>query len=1297
MERENAAMQAAGVSEATKRNPPFGKTIRDPIAAQRDGGGVSAHGASQHSSLQEEGPNQVSLFSQTSQESIHMSYVALQSHRGDQQLCTEHISGEPNANVHSSSNPTVHLKSPHLRSLQMSHTSSRSLSPAPTKKAKVLKKMYLPPRLDSHLLSFPWSNSHPLPTMQSVPSPTRTCNGRSGAVHSYWNAASNPVPYPCGSPTAYSNGVRVISPSAQYFLQQQSLSMGDSSPIPLSISPSCRESSLIGGTSIAISPSVSGIAHSTILDAPLQASLVPPSNSDGYPHFCFGNSIMQSTPFTPVISTPSSRGHSIYLDTMMELSQHRQELDNPLSGLQTEGMRPLGHEYTPTNLARRNVSSASITSLMAEAAGQLHQVPPQSMNGAFLASCSGTIFPPQIVDGTPTGWVKLRQISPANTLSSGQPPGRSTTQLHGDDEGYAVEKQDTPQEAEAGETCNSRCSSTLDDPSSFIVENTAIFPSASPEEIASKLHIGGAGRTKFDRETNFNGTEPDAASGTEQSTVAVVAPSDSARIDDKMRSKAAVETSSTAPEAHGSTKEGLQLEVSPGVDSRRRNASQSTPGVSPPTTHVASSAPRRSLCTPSEDDGSCAPPPLRDGLTRHSPSERSTSTLSLVPNIGVMPATPTLFSVWRPVCMTPSTAPNVCEAFNDLLESLRALQSDIAKVHSRVSLNEHTARHWIGCSLNALLHLTVEVSHSAYLSAIEEPAENEVKPERGLTYAQLRVEIQSGAAGCVEGLHNTIPVAQNGCDILEPLLLTSMLARGAITSLLWSLEQAYAQCGPQPTAANGTAALKQSDVHDAAAAAATNRRAAYVTVPLPAPLTAERIDELMDSDALANELGGEWRQFTSDYNRTLFRYVFLRVLYAQLSRKNGSEGSGGANNAADGTYQHRSSAANTNGSTETTLHTIASAWVDHQVKQWSFIFQQDAFMENCNDAVIRENLPEVDEAGIQLLREAFCRDFPSYEVVCKVFSSFREGECWQRWYTLLGQMMESAFYVQGNTALLDYATEWFTKAPSPSASAALQAISAGQITLEQVGEALATVETSLGLMEEEGRARRVTILQLLLRRIFVLGVVSSVHRNLGKDAVLSDAQLATYVQVQRKSLDEVEAQLTSEHAEGKNLIKCIRAFLSLFSDKSTCTFKAGVAGFGEAAATRIVDGNAIPSVSSPHLQWNTSTVEPLASLLEDARPHIGSSERSTNEDTQKWTRDALSLIHDVSTSTIGAIKSLCALFQTGVDVTEAKRDYSVAPTNIPIHSTRALSHLQASLTETHRTAMVCLASLHLDY
>lgn len=1380
-------MQTDGFSDAAKKEPPIVKTLRDPIDPRHDTSDTaSVHSMSQHSSPHAEDLNHASSSSLASQGATRSPYMALPSHFGSQPSRNQHISGEPNANMLGASNPTAHAKLPQVYSPQLRTSASGPLSPLPTVKSKSLNNVHSALRLDSQLLGSPWSGGHPLPTIQPVPSPTRGSNAAGGgnltnaavAYATYWNATSSPVPYPCGSPTAYSSAMRIMSPSAQSLRQQQQFYCNDdSSPVQLSISTLGHETSFVGagaGASCFASPgsgvSVNGgMVHSAILDAPLQVSLVPPPCRDDYPFFSFGQSILQSTPFTPTIQTPTSRGgHSIYRDAMQELSQHRQEQDNPLSVFHADGgVRPTGHDCTPTSLAGGaggNVSSASITPLMMEVgAGPAHQLPPRATSEASFASGSGAVMPPRFPDGALVEWTKLGHLSPPSprlpeplTARPNDNDGvddevRRASQRRGPAEAYDDDNDDA--EGNADESNRSSYNATPGAPPSN-AENTSVSPNAAPDnddETAAaadkfqeqRMELN---RTKRPHEADSsNVTGPEEASDTEMNNVAAVSLSDANFVYNEKHAKAAAAAAqvvsaaaSTTPLERGSAGSGLQIATPQTTYTRRLAPQPGTPGVAlPSSANLTGGATDFHLFMPSPvDESGHGFIPLRDGLTHHSPSEHSTSTLSLVPNFGVWQASPTLFSTWQSASMSPSTAPSVRAALEDLLEVLRLLLSDIDNVYTRVSSNEHTVRHWASCTLSALLHLTVEVSHSVRLSATEEAEEADKKASKaagasagsnGHTYAQLRTELQIGAGNCVETLRATVPAIQRDRDILEPLLFTSMLARGAITSLLHTLEKAYSRSDSQPV----VFAPKAGDGHDAAAtitvSTATNtttipanRRISHV-VPAPAPLTAERIDDLMDSEVLARELGGEWRQFTSDYNRKLLRYLFLRVLYTQLSGGandidgRSSDSSAGGNSATaaasvDGSPRQGSPVSSTshgsasnNSSWTTTLRTMESAWADDQLKRWNVVFQHSAYKAEHKAAVKNDAVaPSLDENSTELVREAFCQDFPPYEVVTEVFSSFRDGECWRCWYVLLSQMMACNFHVQGKKELYKFVETQFLETPTPPASAALHAISAGRITLEQVEEALDRVEASLTTMEEQGKAKRVEILQLLLRRIFVLSVVSSVHRALGKDAVVSDAQLATYVQVQRKSLEEVETQLTAEHAEGKTHVKCITAFLALFSNPTANTDDAAAA-HGLPTVTAASTTTTPPPAPTPDPQWNTGTVGPLAALLAGTRSHSGATERSDDaaanndeEEVQRRARDALGLVRDVCNRVTETITSLCHLLQSDVDAAETKQNYNVSPTKLPTPSTRALRRLQASLTEAHRSVMVCLASLHLD-
>ncbi|KPA82208.1 hypothetical protein ABB37_03328 [Leptomonas pyrrhocoris] len=1322
-------MRANSSSDAAKKEPSPKQTTRDPLRLGYDNDSASLQSVSQHSTPHVEELNLAGSSSSAAHKAVRSSHVTLQSHYGEQPLRTQHISGEPNASMHCSSNPTTHPNKPQGYRSQMRRSSSGALTPIPMEKSKAPNSMHAPRPFDAQLLSSPWPGGYQLPTTQPLPSPTRAGGGAGVATSSYWNVPSSPTPYPCDSPTAHGNGVRYVSLSVQSLLQQQQHQHQqlngneDSSPMQLSISTLGRESSLIGGSASAFaSPGATGMVHSAILDAPLQVSLVPPPYHSDHPYFSFGDSITQSNVFTQSTQTSMSCGHSIYQDTMLELSQHTQGLAHLYSVLNAESTRPAARECTPTSLADAATLSVSTTPLTVEVAGQPHQTPQRLMSRAFSGPGSGAIDPPKLPDGTLRDWWRLEQTSPTSPPLQEPLTARPNEQSDEESDGRrVVQKHGPPQEEEGDLVDDSRCSDTPEGLPSTYAESTAVPPhNGVPHEGAQQQQQQQdderSGMKRL-HDTSINLTESIDVNSTEPHNAAAELLSRTNFASNEMHSKAttaAAATTSAAPWERKNAGGGLQMATPLNTYSRRQRAQPNMPAVALHTVDGTLGVTDAHVFLPSPvDQGAQGFAPLRDGLTRRSPSEHSTSMLSPVPNIGVCQASSMLFSAWQSAGASPLTAPTFVAALSDFHEVLRLLRSDIANVDSRVSMNEHTVRHWIGCTLSALLHLTVEISHSVPLSAVEEVTENEAKPEQGLTYTQLHADVLSGVASCVETLRNTIPAIQHDRNIVEPLLLTSMLARGAIISLLCSLEKTYNRSESQFAATNGVVASRPMEVHDAGAAAPivltttnpitavpANRRDASVVVHVPAPLTTERIDEIMNSDLLAQELGCKWLQLTSKYNRNLLRYLFLRVLHAQLRCADGSKGSGEAHSTDDGNTHRSSSASSVHDSTAATLRTIESAWTDDQLKQWSFLFQRSTSQVGHKGDVTGDDITHADEAGTRLFREVFCPHLPSYKVVTETFSSFRGGECWRRWYVLLGQMMECTFHVQDKTDLFDYVARQFTDAPDPYARAALRAVSVGQITLQQVEESLESVKAALISAEEEGKARRVTILQLLLRRIFVVGVVASVHRTLGKDAVVSDAQLAAYVQVQRKSLEEVEAQLTAEHTDGATYIKYITDFLSRFASVSRVTSRASVTALDGTSEGRLCDSAATTPLPSRDPQWNIFTVGPLAPLLAGTRSrNDDANDFGRNESAEApatTTRDALALVRDVSARIMDTISTLCVLLQSDVDVPEAKRHYRVDPTKIPTQSTRALRRLQASLIETHRATMVCLACLHLD-
>lgn len=1299
-------MQTEGRGEAARKDPLLSNTIHQPIDPRRDCESGSAHSISQHSSPQAEELNQATESSSASlsvASALRSPYVAPPPHRN------QHISGEPNTNMHASSNPIAPVKarqpySPHRRT-----SSSGPLSPTPAGKVTAVNTVYTPLRLDSQLLGSSWTGAH---QPQPIASPTRVGVGPGGAAYSsYWNVATSPVPYPCGSPTAYGSGLRTMSPSThslRHHPQQQSqhqLLNSDGSPMQLSISTPGRESSFISTMPTYTSPSAAGMLHTAILDAPLQLSLVPPTCGDDYPYFSFGNSILQSTPYTPTVQTPTARSYSIYHDTVRELAQQRTEMDNPLSLFQSENSRHHGHDGSPASLSGGAISSASLTPLTVDVAVQLPHLPPRAVSEVSFASGCGAIVPPKIVDGTLVDWTKLGQMSPPSPRLPEPLTARPTTDTdaaaHHGPRGAAQEDEDDAE----GSNSSSR-NSTPDEEEEVAhdgAESAAVSPDVAVSDGAA-MPFGELGRTQRPHEAATSSSGPDwAASGRETRNVAAVSLSDA---DFAFRELQSRQPAGTPSPERGKSGSGLRVSVSAAAYPRRKGTQPNSPGVAPPGAMLQLGVPDLHLFMPSPlDEGAGGFAPARDGVTGYSPSEHSVSALSLVPHLGMWHASPALLSAHSP-------APSVQTALGDLAEVLRLLQSDVTNVYGRVSSNEHTVRHWASCTLDALLRLTVELLHSVRRSAEDEVVTREAAPEDSLNHAALYDEVRKWANGCGDALRATIPAAQRDHDKLEPLLLTSMLARGSIQALLRSLERPYI--------ADDGAAAKADAGHDPATAPAATAatipasRRISPALPTPNPLTKERVDDLMDSEVLARELSGEWRQFASDYNRKLLRYLFLRVLYKRLSGKDrrtsdtisSSDVHVGA--AADATARHGSPASSARGGSgaASTLRTIESAWAEDQLKRWSAIMQRFQLRAECKgNAPPSEESAPVDEATLQLFREALCHDFPSYDVVSSVFSTFRKGESWRCWYILLDRTMECTFRAQEQKELFAYVEQQFLTSPSAPATAALHAASNGQIALEQVEEALEKVEASLKALEEQGKARRVAILQLLLRRIFVLSVVSSVHRAAGKDAVVSNAQLATYVQVQRKSLEEVETQLTAEYAEAETQVTTIRAFLSHMATASRDLATGSESPKNGAPHTPAHPCSATSPVQPSDAQWNTATVGALGSLLARARSHSGTMDRNDDTDDSgcsdedglhRHMQDGLRLVEDVTTRVVESIGSLCALLQSDVDLKDVKRGYDVAPTKLPIPSTRALRRLQTSLSETHRAVLVASASLHTD-
>ncbi|CAJ1992492.1 protein of unknown function - conserved [Leishmania donovani] len=1293
--------EASAAAAAGSETPPQAHTIRDPIDPRQELVSPSSNNDSYYHSLRAEDQSRGVLSSLPS--SANASASTYGPGQADFGVSKGHTAAfqQPQGRAEHTVKGSFNHANPKAPQQRM-QGSTPLTPPPPTSTVKTVNCIYTPLHLDSQLLASPWPG-YGWPAVHA-PSPTRA-GGASAAVPlaSYWNANSSPMPYPSGSPTAYNSGCRIISPSIQSLRlvpPHQQHGNDGASPAQLSFSNLGHDNSFLAASSSFASPSSLGVVHSTILDAPLQVSLMPPPYRGDRPLFSFGNSIMQSAPFTHTLPTSTSRGRSIYLDAMMELAHHKSEVDNPLAAVGSGAS--YGHDTNP-------LRGSGITSSFGDVAAA--GGPSDAHLCSFAVSASSedvSVSNTEILVGMGNvDWRRLERPSPGNSSLVDQVTARSGIQRTGSLGSHA---------------------NTLDN------ESDGIDFGDEGEDGTEKAR------------QSFNRT-PEALASTGRGTQAAVAVATAADLG-QAASQTFGEASLPAPLEHTAHPDGAKgkeggfslpasaLACSDGSGtmaaaasvtalSRGRACEIATPLVNlplrpsiGPTSPASASAVATAgraiydlhLFTPSPvDQGVHVFGTMRDSATRNSPSEQSTSTLSLIPAVGVWQASPAIMSAWHSSNLTPTTALSTAHALRDLLEMLRLLQSDIENVGNQLSVYEQMVRRWIRNTLSMLLLLTTELAHSVALAVMEVP---EGAADQAAAYTRLQVDIAAAAASCNEPLHATIDAVKREQANLEPVLLTTMLARGAIASLLQFLERPYVTARAQSGATTATTRMLNGMC---APSKQCGGRGPYgPAAPAVTPLTPERIEELMDNKILQEELNINWPQFRSSYNRQVLRYLCLRVLYVALSRDDSSVG----DVATEQQGCRTTTDADAPATASTALETVVSAWVEGQVLQWTA--QQPAITLQHRHATPTDS--KLDDADGAAVREGLCGELPSFERIAEVFSVFGESEGWRWWYNLLGDAMSCNLHVRDSRRIYDYVEKQLMDSPAAPAVAVRTALSLHEVKAKEVEVELEKVECRLSAMEESGKAQRVNILQHILRRIFVLSLVSSVQRTLGKDTPVSGAQLATYVQLQRKSLEDVEAQLSAHHTECTVHSKHIRTFVSLFPDTASAaqapTQSRQWALSKSAAMSGMRTHTNQPqhgpfSRSSPDLQaddtplqWNCPTVASLAVLLARPRPDSDAMHRregfpaataadaNTEGSEEDRTRAAAALARDVATRLVATVQSLCALLQSDVDVTESHQAYCASPAKMSAPSTRALRRLQASLSEANHCIRVCITSLH---
>ncbi|KAK7200797.1 hypothetical protein NESM_000138000 [Novymonas esmeraldas] len=1213
---------------------------------------------------------------------------------------------------------------------------------------------YTPLRLDSQLLASPWPGG--TWSAGHVPSPTRHISSSAPIpLTSCWNANASPPPYPCGSPTVYSGAYCIVSPSTQSLrlLPPQHVYSNDgASPVQLSISNLGHDNSFLAAPSCTASPGTAGAVHSAILDAPLQVSLVPPPHRDDWPLFSFGTSIMQSAPYTPTLQTPTSRGLSIYHDTMIELACHKSEVDNPLSAALQDSSRVSASAAAtatttggagPVAAARTITTTTTTTAAAASTRGQLFQCAVSAMSDEASASNTEILASMGTLD-----WQRLGRPSPTSPTLHDQltsrPGDRPASSLGSnvaaaaddddDDEEYEDEEEEQRNELEvqrgrANSTPEALASTGRDMQGVAAAAAAAAADTDEPslgmfEEPAQQAALSETARP----------TSVDRRAGTASLSLSTLAYSE-------LAGKAAASSSSAAATATTPIANTLR-----GVSGQMATPLLHHPPRSTFRPHTPSGvAAVRSthdfhVFMPSPiDQGAHVFGAVRDSAPRTSSSEQSASTLSLAPGLAAWQTSPTLLTVLHSTNRTPTATPGAASSLRDLLEVLRLLQSDIDNVFGRVAASEHVVRRWITSTLSRLLQLTAELVHSASLAALQvadEAKEPGTEGTRAATFAKLRDDIAATAASCGETLRKTIAAVRRDQEHLEPLLLTSMLARGPIASLLQWLEKPLvtakaAHQTPSTTTSTTTTSATEATLPSLQGNSAPAAVTASATAA--APLTPERIDKLMDGHVLAEELDTAWPHFVHTYNRQVLRYHSLRAVYVLLSSKEDTAGDGAAEQRSDGRRRNRTSNS-TGGDVPFDATTVAASagvlegcvetWVDEQMEHWATYLQPPmAPSQRHRDATLSKPAVDEDGGGAEV-RESLCSALPSFKDVTEVLNGACEGDGWRWWYGVLSRAMSCRLHAREDARHFERVKAQLSGASS-EATAVRAALARHALAAEEVEAALEAAEARLSAMEEDGRARRLSILQRILRRMFVLGVVASVHGSLGKDAPVSAPQLAAHVQVHRKSLEEVEAQLGAHHAECIAHVRHIHSFLTLFSDDGCGaslpsrasqwpTHRAALADPRSRASPSHLGLRSNSSLDQPSedtvSRWNSPSVASLAALLlvrprpdrdvmqrsdSSAALSIAAADALTDGSDDDGTRAAAALVRDVTVRLATTVQSLCALLQSDADEAEAHKLSYASPAKLPAPSTRALRRLQASLSEAHHCTRVTMASLRL--
>lgn len=829
-------------------------------------------------------------------------------------------------------------------------------SSPPRSSVRGIAPVYSPLRLDSQLLAIPVGNA-------SVLSPTRR------QLPTYWST-SGALPYPAGSPMAYSSGLCIVSPATQSL--RMPFGNDGTSPMQPSISAIGCDNSVVATSFSCISPSVGMINNPNILDAPQQLSLVPPPHFEERPLFTFGDTILHSAVYTPTAASPAFRRPSVYRDAIHDLSRKLSDADNQL---------PQGVYLNNINYGKPSNNSS----------------PPPST-----------------------------QFEPLGTFTS-QHTARPITHCFL-----------TPVDADTS------------DGSLHVLDLTdagrpvALDHTARPDNTTNLLAMSVSTNVHTDPTNPSNSTTPSAA------TVGRRVGIDHRNV--------------LANKARRSSLKNGAIPIQQALGTMEHYP-----------------------CMPSPDDPSGHIfGGLRDIGVRNSPSDQSTSAVSLFPGFGLRQPSP--LPPLSPANGTPSQL--TLTALQDLDEALRLLQSDIQNVYCTLPATDHALRRCTNSCLVSLLQLMADILHSINISSTEA----ELQEDLGRSYEALSTFATTQMKSCGEAVQRALQAIRRDQTAVEPLLFTVMLTHSATLAVLQQTDKLQAAKAPNRTSFSFTGP---------SGTRVANYPSNYVAV-----LGEDDLADLAGNDELRELLNRTWPELTRNYTRQLWEYMFLRVTYVQLN--------GVQETTTSPCSTEREEATGAPGKAK--LRAICEEYIRLREEEW----QQN------HDASLR-NLHQ---------------SFPLFEEVVEKFSNFREGECWEWWYETLGEVMSTNFDTRETSSLFQEVKANLQDQNHASTKALASVTASHEVTIEDIEEALETAEAELALLEEQSKSYCTQIMQLMLRRIIVLAIWTSAAKA-NRDTSFTTQMFSANMFHQRKSLEVVEQQLSLMHQEADQHIKVINSFLHL--------------------------------------------------------------------------------------------------------------------------------------------------------